>query len=272
MHKDHFINEIENNLFQSWKCLSRMPGVELLDEPEMLRFTSGVAFPLLNSVLRSNIPGWDIRKKVVGTLEFFKKKDLPMLWWITPSTRPSRLYAELEKEGLVLAETVSGMGMDLGKFSGNAESPSSVAILPVMDTNDLDKWLSVFEASYEMPGFITAFFREAMNHAGLGPAFPFRHFTCLVNETPVACATVFIHGKTAGLYNVGTVPGARGKGAGTAVSTHAISEAMHSGCRTMVLHATEMGEPVYKSLGFEKYCELKAYMMQQQADENQTVH
>ncbi|MBN2167839.1 MAG: GNAT family N-acetyltransferase [Actinobacteria bacterium] len=262
MPEEHFIREIEHNLFESWKCLARAPGCELLDEPEMLRFTSGIAYPLLNSVLKSNIPGWDIKKKVAGTLDFFRKRDLPMLWWITPSTKPPHLNTELEKEGLVLAEAVSGMGMDLGRFSGDAEHSSSAVILPVKDKDDLDKWLSVFETSYEMPGFIIPFFRDAMRYAGLGPAFPFRHFTCLINETPVACATIFIHENTAGLYNVGTVPQARGKGAGAAISAHSISEAIDSGCRAMVLHATEMGEPIYKRLGFKKFCEIKAYVMQ----------
>lgn len=266
MHQDHIIAEIENNLLESWKYLGRAPGIELLDEPEMLRFVSGIAFPLINSVLRSNIPEWNMPDKVHETLDFFRNRNLPMLWWETPSTRPARLSAELENQGLALAETVSGMRMDLGGYSGDPAGSSSTVILPVADTDELDTWLSLFEASYEIPGFIIPFFREAMRFAGLGGSSRFSHFTCFINENPVACATIFIHENTAGLYNVGTIPGARGKGAGTAISAHAISRAADSGCRAMVLHATGMGEPVYRSLGFKKYCELNAYMMGQPAD------
>lgn len=261
MHKNHFIAEIESNLFESWKYLGRAPGIELLDEPEMLKFVSGIAFPLINSVLRSNIPGRNMPDKVPETLDFFRNRNLPMLWWKTPSTKPAHLGTELEKEGLALAETVSGMGMDFGGFSGDTAGSSSTVILPVENTDELDTWLSIFEKSYEIPAFIIPFFREAMRYAGLGRSSRFRHFNCFINETPVACATIFIHEKTAGLYNVGTIPGARGKGAGTAISAHAISQAVDSGCRAMVLQATGMGEPVYRGLGFKKYCELEAYMM-----------
>lgn len=261
MREDYFNGEIENNLFESWKYLSRVPDVELLDEPEILRFTSGVDFPLLNCVLRSNIPGGDKRNMVCETLDHFRKRNLPMLWWITPSTQPLNLNAELEKEGMVLIETATGMGLKLDGFKENEKGDANSSIVMVTNREELDKWISVFGRSFEMPENVKEFFFRALDYLGLDSG-PFSHFICLMDDMPVACASIYISGKTAGLYNVGTLPEARGKGAGRAISIHSVLRATQSGCDTMVLHATEMGEPIYKRLGFRKYCEIKAYVMQ----------
>lgn len=261
MRKDFFDSEIENNLFESWKYLSSVPDVELLDEPEILRFTSGVDYPLLNCVLRSHIPGWNMHNKVSETLDFFRGRNLPMLWWITPSARPGNLSTELEKEGLAFVEAAAGMGLELDDFDRTEKEAATFSIAMVTNREDLNKWISVFGRSFEMPENATEFFLRTLGYLGLGSG-PFSHFVCLMDDIPVSCSSIYVSGKTAGLYNVGTLPEARGNGAGRAISIHSVLKAIQSGCDTMVLHATESGEPLYKQLRFKKYCEIKAYAMQ----------
>ncbi len=55
----------------------------------------------------------------------------------------------------------------------------------------------------------------------------------------------------AGLFNMGVVPAARHRGIGTSLTRAACELAREKGCRHVVLNATEMGEPIYRKVGFQ---------------------
>jgi GNAT superfamily N-acetyltransferase len=67
-----------------------------------------------------------------------------------------------------------------------------------------------------------------------------------------ACASSMLitTGDVAGIYWVGTVAGARGKGFGAAVTAHAAAEGLARGARHVCLQASAMGAPVYERMGF----------------------
>ena len=68
------------------------------------------------------------------------------------------------------------------------------------------------------------------------------------------------NGKSAYIANVYTVSGARGKGIGSRVFQMAFDEALGQGCSRIVLHASQMGEPIYRKFGFEKLNNEMVYM------------
>ena len=55
---------------------------------------------------------------------------------------------------------------------------------------------------------------------------------------------------TAGIYAMGVVPSARRQGIGRSLLLGALHEARARGCGQSILNATEMGEPLYRSVGF----------------------
>src|SRR3954452_5352786 len=66
----------------------------------------------------------------------------------------------------------------------------------------------------------------------------------------VAASLAFDHGGDCGVYNVGTMPRARGRGLGTAVTAIQLHEARDRGFTTASLQATAMAERMYGELGF----------------------
>jgi ribosomal protein S18 acetylase RimI-like enzyme len=66
----------------------------------------------------------------------------------------------------------------------------------------------------------------------------------------VATAMAFDHGGDCGIYNTGTVEGARRRGLATALTALHVHEARARGCRTASLQSTEMAERVYAAVGF----------------------
>jgi ribosomal protein S18 acetylase RimI-like enzyme len=64
----------------------------------------------------------------------------------------------------------------------------------------------------------------------------------------------------AGIFNVITVPEARGRGVGALVTDAALRVAREMGYRIAVLESSGMGYNVYRRLGFEEYGKIGHYM------------
>lgn len=255
------VEMVDVNLFESWRILASAPGVEVYDGPDMLRFASGVNHPLCNGVMRVNLGAGEADKEIAGALQVFRDRGLPALCWVTPTTRPSGLASILEAVGLEKAEEATGMAVELSSLPEGVDSPESLEIEMVTDQHGLCSWMDVFCEVYELPGVAREFFSAAMSHAGLGAGSLFSHYVFGMDGSPVACSTTFRFGNVVGLYNVGTLSSARGKGIGKAASLIPLREAELAGGRKAVLHSTVMGMPVYRRLGFEKISTLKAYLL-----------
>jgi predicted GNAT family acetyltransferase len=65
-----------------------------------------------------------------------------------------------------------------------------------------------------------------------------------------AAQTLLSHG-IAGVYWVGTVDDARGRGLGEAVTRAVTNAAFDLGARANTLQASIMGEPIYRRMGYE---------------------
>jgi ribosomal protein S18 acetylase RimI-like enzyme len=66
----------------------------------------------------------------------------------------------------------------------------------------------------------------------------------------VTGAIAYDHDRDGGIYNVGTLPHARRRGLGSAVTVLHLHEARERGCTTASLQATRMAERLYAALGF----------------------
>jgi ribosomal protein S18 acetylase RimI-like enzyme len=82
------------------------------------------------------------------------------------------------------------------------------------------------------------------------PVSPVRLFLARLDGRAVATALGAVSGETVGIYNVATLPEARGRGIGGAVTLAAILDARDRGVRLAVLESSGMGLPVYQRLGF----------------------
>ena len=77
---------------------------------------------------------------------------------------------------------------------------------------------------------------------------------------PAACGSVWVTGDTAGIYDVATLPEDRGRGLGYAVTAALMEIGRDRGATRAVLHATELGRPIYERLGFTEVCRVPQYL------------
>jgi GNAT superfamily N-acetyltransferase len=73
-----------------------------------------------------------------------------------------------------------------------------------------------------------------------------------VNGEPVATAATVIAAGAIGVYNVGTLPGHRGRGIGEAIVRYAIDQAKQkAGTNRTVLQSTSFGYDLYRKMGYK---------------------
>ncbi|MFT6946602.1 MAG: ribosomal protein S18 acetylase RimI-like enzyme [Vicingaceae bacterium] len=85
-------------------------------------------------------------------------------------------------------------------------------------------------------------------------------FNYIENDECLGCGIVYFDSfNTAGLHMIGTLPKGRGRGIGKKMTEKLLSEAIENGSKYCVLHASLMGESIYKKLGFIGYGELETY-------------
>ena len=93
------------------------------------------------------------------------------------------------------------------------------------------------------------------------PGLPLRNWIANLDGEPVAAAALFVGADVAGIYNVCTVPEARGRGIGAAVTRRRLDAAVAQGLELAVLGASDMGYPVYRRLGFREVSRLRSYAL-----------
>ena len=72
----------------------------------------------------------------------------------------------------------------------------------------------------------------------------------LLDGQPVACAQLLLSHGIAGVYYVGTVEAARGRGLGELVTRAVTNRGFERGAPVVGLQASPMGEPIYRRMGY----------------------
>ncbi len=254
---------IEGSPVEYWRmCAPHLAGVEHYDEPELMRFITGIPFAPFNQVVLTQLAREDVDTNIDETLALCSERGVPMLWSVNRSTQPADLGASLEAHGLTNAGTMSGMAVDLGELPEADPPPAGLLLERVRDTETLAAWRHAYTNSFEMPEFAGWEFFRLYSSMGFDEHAPFRHYVGLLDGEPVASSTLFLGAETAGIWHVGTLPAVRRRGIGAAMTLAPLLDARAIGYQTGTVYsaASEMGLNIYRQLGFREYCGVTQYL------------
>ena len=251
---------IEDNLCDQFAILARyMPQATWRDDGGTRVFLTGIASPVFNGVFRAQLDEGRLDAEIEDVMASFKAAGAPMYWWTGPATRPADLGKRLQAHGLQHEYDFPGMAVDMVTL-GDARPPAGLTIRRVGDAESLRRWCEVLTRGFAMAGLIGNVFLDAFSRTGLGEELPWRWYLGLLEGEPVATSFVALNAGVAGLYYVSTLPEARGRGVGTAMSLRALLDAREMGYRIGVLRSSEMGAGVYRRLGFQELCKIGRYV------------
>lgn len=246
------IETISVNCFRSF---AGFPNAEIIDNDEIFAVLSHVPIPFFSGVARANLAAGDVD----ATLDLLRARNCPFRWWVTPSTRPEGLGVTLQARGLRHAYDAPGMIADLTTVPLDVQPPRGITIARLTNADELTDWLDVFTIAFSTPEHEIGIWREAYARCGVGENKPWQHFVAYDGDTPLATTSVLVVGDLAGIYFVATLPEARGRGIGSAVTRAAMRYAREVGATRAALQSSEIGFSVYRSLGFVERCVVSAY-------------
>jgi GNAT superfamily N-acetyltransferase len=240
---------------------AQMPGVEVIDEPDLLGMMAGWPDPLINSVYWAAFPPEQAEARIDEVLGRFRSRGhLPVSWIISPDTRPRDLGCYLEARGFALASRGLGMAADLDAVAASRPTPTGLVIERVSSVEGLKRWLHPVKVCFELGDATASAFFDLFASGGFGPDVPWTLLVGLADGHPVSASRLFCAAGVAGIYHVATLPEARGRGFGTAKVLAAVRAGRELGYRAGILTASGEGHSLYERLGFEDCCQAGIYL------------
>lgn len=251
------ITAIEGNLFAIMSAFQKWPRAEVHDEVGILWSITDIPFPLFNSIMRARLAPERIDAAIQSVITQGKSRNIPLLWWTGPMTQPADLGSHLERHGFVSEGQMPGMAVDLANLNENLPMPVGLSVQPVSDDATLKQWSRVTAAGFGMPDFAANAFYDFMCHVDPNAILAYLGWW---NDQPVATSLVVLAAGVAGIYNVATIPEARRQGIGAVMTGVPLRDARGRKYKVGILHASEMGVSVYRSLGFQEHCKIGQYV------------
>lgn len=140
--------------------------------------------------------------------------------------------------------------------------PPELAIVEVDDAATLQDWLAVLVNGYPLPEFARPGAPVLFDERVLDSAL--RLWVGYAGGQAVACSAAYADGTTNGIFAVATLPEARGRGYGAAVTDRAASAEL---ALPAMLTASDLGQPVYRKLGFRTAGTFAIWLGQRQQSE-----
>ena len=137
--------------------------------------------------------------------------------------------------------------------------PARAELRKLTDSEQAEAYWKIAASSYTSIGFPAEVFAGYTNHAGLW-AENVAAFIAYLDGEPVSIAMTIVSHGVAGIYWVGSLEQARGKGLGRAVTAAATNAGFELGAEVVSLQASPMGKPIYEAMGYETVYDYRLLM------------
>jgi len=251
------ITAIRANMSDLFKRMSAASPEEQFENGKFARWHTPLPHPWFNGVLSTEPFEETDARLIEETVQYFRDRGVhTFTWWMNPPLMASDWEPVLTKYGFGLSKDTPGMAMDLQALN-DPRQVNGLEIRAVADEESLRTWAHIFTLGYGMPpdweGIVFDVWLE------LGLDLPIQNYLGYLKGEPVSTSCLFIGGGAAGIYSVATLPKARGRGIGAALTLDPLLKAREMGYRIGVLQSSEMGFNMYKRLGFQHLCQIEYF-------------
>ena len=253
---------IEGNLIAKVKYYpSLLPEMTVLEESDVDFINSNEKTSTFNIICNARFLELRPQKKVKDLSEYYRSRDLPVCWWIGPSTTPSSLGEVLLEEGWHYEATDLGLAADIRKLSFESDELADIEIKQVNDKQtmmDFTGVLASFFAASEKEA-ILSFYRKVAQRGFINDD-PLKNFVAYWKCKPVATSSYFLSHGVAGFYDCLTLAEMRRKGIGQAMMRKRFKQVLELGIPWVTLSSSHDSRGLYQRLGFQQYSEFSTFV------------
>lgn len=251
---DPRVTPVEDNLESFCRTIAEEPVFTVGDDPDVVAVWSSYPFPLMNSITCARFAPGTVERRARAVVTPYLERGLPFLWWTTPGGHADELRPVLTELGL---QEFGVPGMYLEPAGPLDPGLSEGLAVRQVTGDEMAESVDVMLAGFEMPEFMREPFHGM---TALVSADAMIQVTAWLDGQAVGCGSAWLTGPTVGLYNITTLPSARRRGVGGAVTAALVNAGLERGATQAVLHASEDGFPVYERLGFETVCQVPQFL------------
>jgi GNAT superfamily N-acetyltransferase len=251
------VRAIEENAAELLLAMGAAGGGAQREDATVRWTIGGSPIDYHNAVVAAELDAATADAVIAESLQLLKERDLPGSWHVGPSMRPQDLGERLIRAGFTSGGGEPGMAVELAKLGSDGSAMPEGLVVKRIGVDDLDTWAGTLAKGFgegeKEANWAASVYRR------LGAADPWRHYLGWLDGEPVATTTIYLTAGVAGVYFVMTVPEARRRGIGAAITLAALREARDSGTTHAVLGSSPAGRSVYESLGFHTHCTIELY-------------
>jgi GNAT superfamily N-acetyltransferase len=244
---------VEQNLRQSFRILaSARERADVREVGGVSIASLGATFQMFNAAfLNSYVEDeGDLERRIAMAAVHFAERRIAWAFWMCDSFLDRRLQRKAERifarMGLTLSSELPAMAAE--SLVTPWRRLPKIEIRPVRDLDSRRAFCEIGAVCFHVP---LTWFEEVFDDR-MPERRDFVAWLAFCNGEPVATAATVLAADVIGVYNVGTLPGHRGRGIGEAVVRFAIDQArMQSGIDRTVLQSTSFGYDLYRKMGYK---------------------
>ncbi|MCW5584478.1 MAG: GNAT family N-acetyltransferase [Gammaproteobacteria bacterium] len=217
----------------------RIPGFTIVN--------SGLHDDMFNYVLDADFSNAEANKRINEVTDYFRNKNIPFSWWISPYDKPNYLSKYLESNNYINTDNSVAMYFDLDKWDGRVAIPSDLQIVQAKDEKTLQDFAIVLTNNEALCKKYFEWVTSVLTEDD-----PIEYFVGYVDDKPIVCGSSCYFAQLTGLNDLTTAPDERNKGYAKAMQHYRLKRAKDLGYHIAVLQASQEGYPLYIKLGYKE--------------------
>lgn len=253
------VNIVKENAFAKFSYIPRNTiNMKVIEDDELLLVSTKARSDMFNIAA----PKKALSKKSLSSLKDFissnSRSGTPMSCWLYDPT--DILREQLIGMGVQLDEAEIGMVLEFDKISQPDHINEDIDLIRVESTEDLHLWKGTIKQLVPGESLAIDSFFDAGEKVLFMPDSPLVHYIGVLNGIPVATSATFKKNGMIGIWDIITLPSARGIGVGSTVTYKTIIESCNNG-DIVSLSATDAGKSIYERMGFSWCCDIEIYTL-----------
>lgn len=233
-----------------------IPDVDLVRIPGHTLVNANLPDDTFNYVIDADFTEAGADQAIEKITDYFRDRELPFSWWVSPDDKPDNLSTYLVKHGYQHAEKNVGMYLDLHTLKNNHRTPKELTIKRVLDKKGMHDFAMVLTNNDEAFSTYFSWVAEVLTDDD-----PIEYYVGYVDNKPVTRGLLALFGGVAGLHMLSTSPDERNKGYASAMQHFRLMRAKELGYNLAVLQASVQGYPLYKKLGYQECGDYHEYKL-----------
>jgi hypothetical protein len=221
----------------------------LLEEDGVLLFAGASDFPAYNNGVHradDTTPGEVV---IAKALEFFGARRRGFSVWVRDTGEDDDL--RVAADAVLIGAFADSPQMICRSRLPEVPLPAGVEIRLVDDAASVAAYADVTARAYVSLGSPDEVTRTHFNGPTALQSPNLRAAIAYLDGEPVSCAQILMGHGIAGVYWVGSLEAARGKGLAEAVTRYVTNLGFDLGAANVQLQASAMGEPIYRRMGYQ---------------------